>query len=118
MDLARPVALHRRRAHDKVWSARRDVSQRDDRLAGLAETHVVGEDGALPPEQERDAFDLMREEPLRQPGGAAKGRVDVVRREREQLGEGVRLSVEGFIHGAVSAALSSTRIRPSAQGIG
>jgi hypothetical protein len=33
-------------------------------LSRLAEAHVVGEDGAPPAEQERDAFDLMREESL------------------------------------------------------
>ena len=76
---------------------RRDVPQRDDRLARLAEAHVVGEDGALPAEQERDAFDLVRKEPLRQRGGAAKRRVDIVRREGQQPGEGVGLRVEGSI---------------------
>ena len=37
----------------------------DDRLPRLAEPHVVGQDGAAAAEQESDAFDLMREEPVR-----------------------------------------------------
>ena len=78
------------------------MPQGDDRLARLAEAHVVGKDGALAPEQERDAFDLMREEPLREPGSAPKRPVDIVWRERQQLGEGVSLSVEGSIHDFVA----------------
>ncbi|HTH03329.1 MAG TPA: hypothetical protein VL882_23805 [Vicinamibacterales bacterium] len=40
------------------------MTQRNDRLSRLAEAHVVGKDGPSPAEQERDAFDLMREESL------------------------------------------------------
>jgi hypothetical protein len=73
------------------------VPERDDRLARLAKAHVVGEDGALPAEEERDALDLMREKTLRERGGAAKRRVDVVRRERQQFGECVGLGFKRSI---------------------
>ena len=83
------------------------MPQGDDRLARLAEAHVVGKNGALAPEQERDAFDLMREESSRQIGGAAERPVDIVWRARQQLCEGVSLSVEGSIHDSVAASLYS-----------
>ena len=35
--------------------------QREDRLRGLAEAHLVGEERAVPRHQERDAFELIRE---------------------------------------------------------
>ena len=69
------------------------MPQGDDRLPRLAKAHVIGKDRALAPEQKRDAFDLMREEPLREPGSAAKRPVDIVWRERQQLCEGVSVSV-------------------------
>ena len=69
----------------------------DDRLPRLAEAHVVGEDGAAAAEQERDAFDLMREEPVAERDGLPEGAVRVVRRQAEQLREGGGLCVEGFI---------------------
>src|SRR5690606_35673210 len=64
-DLARPVPLHRRGAHHEVWALRLCVVHGDDGLARLAEAHVVGEARAAPPRQERDALDLVREEPAR-----------------------------------------------------
>ena len=56
-------------------SAGREVPQRDDRLARLAEAHVVGEDRAPPAEQERDAFDLVREEPVGERDRALERRI-------------------------------------------
>ena len=52
-----------------------------------------------PAEQKRDAFDLMREEPLRQRGGVAERAVRVARRQRQQLREGVGLGVECLVLG-------------------
>ena len=86
------------------------MAQRDDRLARLAEAHVVGEDRALAAEQEGDAFDLVREQPLGQRRGAAKRLVGIVWRESEQPSEGVCLRVEGFI--TIAAASVRRRARP------
>ena len=74
-DFARPVALDGGGTHDQTASAGREVPQRDDRLARFAEAHVVGEDRAPPPEQECDAVDLVREEPVGERDRAAEGRV-------------------------------------------
>ena len=96
-DLARPVSLDRGGADDQPGSAGREVPQRDDRLARLAEAHVVGEDRAPPAEQERDAFDLMREEPVGERDRASKRRVRIARRRAPAVGERVGLSVNGSI---------------------
>ena len=72
----------------------------DDRLSRLSETHVVGEDGASSPEQESDALDLVREEAARQFCGCAERQVRVVRRQRQQLGKGGGLGIEGLVHGS------------------
>ena len=64
LDLARPVALHRGRADDEIRTVRREMPQRHDRLSRLAEAHVVRQDRAAASEQECDAFDLMREQPV------------------------------------------------------
>jgi hypothetical protein len=53
------------------------VPQRDDRLARLAEAHVVGEDRAPPPEQECDAFDLVWEQPVGERDRASERRVRI-----------------------------------------
>ena len=79
-DFARPVALHRRGADDEVRAAGCGMAQRHDRLPRLAEAHVVGEDGAAAAEQERDAFNLVREEPVGERDGLPVGVVEVVRR--------------------------------------
>ena len=80
------------------------VPQRDDRLAGLAEAHVVGEDRAPASEQERDAFDLVREESLRQRGRIPKRAVRIAGREGQELRKGVGLGIQRLVrfhHGAV-----------------
>ena len=74
-NFARPVAFDGGGTHDQTASAGREVPQRDDRLARLAEAHVVGEDRAPPPEQERDAVDLVREEPVGERDRAPERRV-------------------------------------------
>ena len=61
-DLARPIALDRRRADDEPLALGRGVAERGDRLPRLAETHVIREDGAPPAEEERHPLDLMREQ--------------------------------------------------------
>ena len=96
VDLARPVALHRCGADHEIRSAGRDMAQRDDGLACLPEPHVVSEDGAAAAEQERDAFDLMREEPVTERNRFPVGAVRVVRRQAEQLRKGCRLRIELF----------------------
>ena len=75
------------------------VAQRDDRLPRLAEAHVVGEDGAPPAEQERDAFDLVREEPVGERDRAPEGRVGIAG-QLEQLCERRGLRVERVGHDA------------------
>ena len=70
------------------------MAQRHDRLARLAQTHVVGQDGAAAAEEKRDTFHLMREEPFGQRHRRAKGAVGIVGRTAEQLREGGGLSVE------------------------
>ena len=95
--LARPVALDRCRAHDQPASAGREMPQRHDRLARLAEAHVVGENRAPPAEQKRDAVDLVREEPFGERHRALERRL-VVAGQREQLCERRRLRVERVGH--------------------
>ena len=87
------------------------MPQRDDRLPGFAEAHVVGQDGARAAEQERDAFDLMREQPVRQLSGLAESRVWIVWRQRQQPGEGVGLRVEHSIHRYLPGGLRPVRLR-------
>ena len=96
-DLTRPVALDGGRADDQPGPAGREVPQRDDRLARLAEAHVVGEDRAPPAEQERDAFDLVREQAFGQRDGAPERRVGIAR-QLEQLRECRGLRVERVGH--------------------
>ena len=97
-DLARPVSLDRSWTDNEAGSAWREVAQRDDRLSRLAEAHVVGEDGAPPAEQERDAFDLVREEPVGERDRAPEGRVGIAG-QLEQLCERLGLRVERVGHG-------------------
>ena len=105
-NLARPVLFDRRRTDDQPGSAWREVPQRDDRLARLAEAHVVGEDGAPPAEQERDAVDLVGEEPVGERDRAPEGR----HRARRTAGAAVRTasacesSVSAMTRGARTAA--------------
>ena len=96
-NLARPVPLDRCGTDDEPRAARREVPQRDDRLAGLAEAHVVGEDGAPPAEQERDAFDLVGEEPIGQRDRGPEGRIRIAG-QLEQLCECGGLRVESVGH--------------------
>ena len=67
LNLARPVVLHRRRTDHQIRPRRRRLHHRQHRLARLAETHVVGKDGASPPQEERHPFHLMRIQPLGNP---------------------------------------------------
>ena len=97
-DLARPVPLDRGWTNNEVGSVRRCVPQRDDGLPRLAEAHVVGEDGATSAEEERDPLDLVRVETLGQSGRLAKSGVRIVRRQRQQLRERIRLCVERSVH--------------------
>jgi hypothetical protein len=96
-DLARPVPLDGCRTDDQPRSAGREMSEGDDGLPCLAETHVVGEDGAPPPEQERDAVDLVREQPFGERHGAAERRVRIAG-QPEQLCERRGLRVERVGH--------------------
>ena len=98
MDFARPVPLDRCRANDEVGTVRRGFAQRDHGLPGLAEAHVVGEDGTTSAEEERDPLDLVRVETLGQSGRLAKSGVRIVRRQRQQLRERIRLCVERSVH--------------------
>ena len=84
---------------DQARAARREVPQRDDRLARLAEAHVVGEDGAAPAQQERDAFDLVRKEPIGERDRALEGRIRIAG-QLEQLCERRSLRVERVGHDA------------------
>jgi hypothetical protein len=70
------------------------VGEGHDRLPRLAEPHVVSEDGAAAAEQERDALNLMRKEPLAERDGLPVGVVQVVRREAEELSKSGGLCVE------------------------
>ena len=94
LDLARPVALHRGGADDEIRPAGGGMAEGHDRLPRLAEPHVVGEDGAAAAEQERDAFNLMRKEPLAERDGLPVGAVQVVRRQAEELRKSGGLCVE------------------------
>ncbi len=113
-DLARPVALHRRGTDDEIRAVWCDVPQRDDRLPRFAEAHVVGQDRASAAEQERDAFDLMREQPVRQLSGLAERRVWIVWRQSEQPGEGVGLRVEHSIHRYLPGGFAPSAFAPQA----
>ena len=62
LDLAPPVELHRRRADDEERAVGRFLAGGDDRRAGLAEPHVVGEDRPPPRQQEGDAGGLVAEQ--------------------------------------------------------
>ena len=62
LDLASPVELHRRRTDHEERAGRRLLAGRHDRRAGLAETHVVGEDRPPSREQERDTCGLVAEQ--------------------------------------------------------
>ena len=77
-DLARPVALDRRRADDEPLPLGRGVAERGDRLPRLAEPHVIGEDGARPAEEKRYPLDLMREQAFGQCRGLAERDLRVV----------------------------------------
>ena len=67
---------------------RRGLAERHDGLACLAKAHVVGEDRAPAAEQERDAFDLVREQALGQPARSRERGVDSgLWRLAEKLGE-------------------------------
>ena len=101
LDLARPVALHRCRADHEIRPAGRGMAKRHDRLPRLAEPHVIRQDGAAAAEQEGDAFDLVREEPVTERDGLPVGAVRVVRRQAEQLRERCRLRVELFAVGGI-----------------
>ena len=59
-DLAPPVQLERCRADDEDRPVRRRDLHGGDRLAGLAEAHVVAEDGASLRNEECHAVGLMR----------------------------------------------------------
>ena len=72
------------------------MAKRHDRLTRLAEPHVIRQDGAAAAEQEGDAFDLMREEPVTERDGLAVGAFRVVRRQAEQLRKRRCLCVELF----------------------
>ena len=69
-DLARPVPLDGGGDDDEPRAVRRGLGERDDRLAGLAEAHVVGEDRAAAAEEEGDALDLVGEESVGERSGA------------------------------------------------
>ena len=58
-DFASPVELQRRGAHDEDNALWASCLHGDDGLAGLAQAHVVGEDGALLGQQECDAVGLV-----------------------------------------------------------
>jgi hypothetical protein len=55
-----PGELDACRADDQVRTTSVRLAERDDGGAALAQTHVVGEDGATSTEQEGDAGALMR----------------------------------------------------------
>ena len=61
-DLALPVELERGRANDQPRAGGTGSAEDDDGLPGLAEPHVVGEDGAAVTAQEFDTLDLVRVE--------------------------------------------------------
>ena len=113
-NLARPVALDGCRTDDQTASAGREVPQRDDRLARLAQAHVVGEDRAPPAEQERDAFDLVREEPVGERDRAPERRVRIAG-QLEQLCEcrGLRVERVGHARGRI-LILARGQVRPPA----
>ena len=92
-DLTRPVTLHRGRTDDEVRTAGRHMAERDDGLSRLAEAHVVGQDGAAAAEEEGDAIDLVRKEPVGQSHGRPERAVRVVR-QAEEPGKRGRLRVE------------------------
>ena len=75
-DLTRPVVLHRRRTDHQIRTRRRRLHHRQHRLPRLAETHVVGKDGAPPPQEERHPFHLMRIQPFGNPLCPNLGRLD------------------------------------------
>jgi hypothetical protein len=76
------------------------VAQRDDRLPGLAQPHVVGQDGAASPKEKCDAFDLVREEHFGERDGVLESRIGVAR-QLQQLSECRGLQVEVVGHDAV-----------------
>ena len=61
-DLALPVELERGRADDQPRAGGTGSAEDDDGLPGLAEPHVVGEDGAAVTAQEFDTLNLVRVE--------------------------------------------------------
>ncbi len=99
LDLAGPLARDAHRADDEGGAERLGAEllplggQHRDRLHGLAEPHVVGEDGADPhvAEQPQPAVAalLEREERLRHRGGGAEGLVAPLVAAREQRAERV-----------------------------
>ena len=86
-NLSRPVLLHGGRAHDQPRPLRGGLDHRDDGLPRLPESHVVGQDGLAPREQERDAFDLVREQTLRDAPSAGEGFFADLRRRGQDPGE-------------------------------
>ncbi len=74
------------------------MTQRDDRLARFPEPHVVGEDRTPAAQEKRDAFNLMREQALGQLRRLTERAIGLARRQRQQLREGVSLSVQGLVH--------------------
>ena len=67
-DLALPVELERGRADDQPRGGGTGPAEGDDGLPGLAEPHVVGEDGGAVTAQEVDTLDLVRVEAERNAG--------------------------------------------------
>jgi hypothetical protein len=57
--LVRPVTLDRRRANNQPRARRRDGRQRDDRLMGFAEPHVIRENRSTAPDQKTDPLNLV-----------------------------------------------------------
>ena len=86
------------------------MAQRDNRLSRLAQAHVVGEDRPPPAEQERDAFDLVREESVGERDRASEGRVRIAG-QLEQPGECRSLGVERVGHTVIAVGYQLSAVR-------